>query len=473
MRDAASNPEPGQRRASDRVPVRERLALGSGGLPLFLGTAAIGSIAIPYYQMTLKVDPKWLALALVAPRFLDAFLDPFVGRFSDNLRSRFGRRKPLMVVGAIIQALAFGSIWMVPPDASQSAIKTWLVVSQLVFYAGFSLFSVALAALQYELTPDYEERTRVSAVGGFFGKVGEVGYNYVFPIASSAMFVSAISGVRTLGWIIGIVFLGLLPFIPVLFVRERPLRSVERHQPVRLWPSLCTAFSSRAFVILIGLTLLQIVAGMFASNLDRYLLVYFMSGGDVGAGELLKGNLSVAYAIVGIVAIYPVNWLAQRIGKTRALITAFVLTFLGALGKWILFTPGFRGVVPLDAVLCGPVWIAINVLTPSMLADICDEDELRSGQRREGVYGAIFSWIQKLGYSAAFFGAMWSLDLTGFQAGLGGAQTPDTILRLRVILAGSTAVWAVLAIVLLNFYPLSRHRAHEIRAQLEARRGAA
>lgn len=462
---------PAGARASDRVSRGEKLALGVGGLPMFLGLAAIGSFATPFYQMTLKLDPVWLAAALTIPRFLDAFIDPVVGRFSDNFHSRFGRRRPLVAFGAIVQAIAFGMIWMVPTEWGQVALTAWLVATQLVFYMGYSFFSVAFLALQYEITPDYDERTRVSSYVGFFGKAGEMGYNYIFPIASSVMFVSAIAGVRTLGWVVGLVFLGAIALVPALLVRERYYHQTVRQETVRILPGIAAAFSSRAFTILVALTLLQIVAGMFASNLDRYLLVYFLHGGDVALGETWKGHLSLAYAIVGILAIYPVSWLAQRIGKTQTVALAFGLTFVGALGKWVLYTPGHEWKILFDPLLCGPVWIAINILTPAMLADICDEDELRGGMRREGLFGAIFSWVQKVGYSAAFFGAFLSLKLTGFDAALGGHQTPDTILRLRLILALSTAVWAVLAILLLRVYPLDRARAHEIRAALEARRG--
>lgn len=459
-------------RSGDKVSFAEKTALGTGGLPYFLGLAAIGSFATPFYQMTLKLDPVWLAGALTVPRFLDAFIDPVVGRFSDNFHSRFGRRRPLVALGALVQALAFGMIWMVPTTWSQAGLASWLIVTQIVFYLGYSFFSVPFLALQYEITPDYDERTRVSSFVGFFGKAGEMGYNYIFPLASSVLFVSAISGVRTLGWVVGILFLGLVGLIPAVFVRERFHRKVEKQAKVKLSSGIAAAFSSRAFTILVGLTLLQIVAGMFASNLDRYILVYYLYHGQVALGETWKGHLSVAYAIVGIISIYPLSWLAQRIGKTKTLTVAFGLTFLGALGKWFLYTPGHEWKVLLDPLLCGPVWIAINVLTPAMLADICDEDELRGGMRREGVFGAIFSWIQKVGYSTAFFGAFLSLKMTGFDAALGGNQLPATILRLRLILALSTAAWAILAIVLLRIYPLSRDRAHEIRAQLEARRGA-
>lgn len=460
-----------ERRQTDRVPLGEKLALGAGGLPMFLGLAAIGSFATPFYQMTLKLDPVWLAAALTVPRFLDAFIDPLVGRFSDNFHSRFGRRRPLVAIGAIVQALAFGMIWMVPTGWGAAALAAWLVATQIVFYTGYSFFSVPFLALQYEITPDYDERTTVSSFVGFFGKAGEMGYNYIFPIASSMMFASAITGVRTLGWIVGVVFLGIVALLPAFFVRERFFHRTGRQEAVKLLPGIRAAFASRAFTVLVALTLLQIVAGMFASNLDRYLLVYYLFDGDVALGETWKGHLSLAYAIVGIVSIYPVAWLARRIGKAQTVAVTFALVLVGSLGKWLLFTPGAPWRILVDPLLCGPVWIAINILTPAMLADICDEDELCGGLRREGVFGAIFSWIQKVGYSTAFFGAFLSLKLTGFDAALGGAQTPQTILRLRLILALSTAAWALLAFVLLAVYPLNRQRAHEIRAALETRRG--
>ena len=471
METLARPPAGSPPRCAGSVGFAEKLALGAGGLPVYLGLAAVAALATPYYQMTLKVSPTLLGAALTVPRFLDAFIDPLVGRFSDNFHSRFGRRRPLIAFGALVQALAFGLIWMVPTGWSQYGLAAWLVASQIVFYVGYAFFSVPFAALQYEITPDYDERTRVSSFVGFFGKVGEMGNNYFFAIASSALFVSVSVGVRSVGWVIGCVLLGVVAAIPAFFVRERFFHRAEQQEKVRLLPGIAAAFRSRAFVILVGLTLLQIVAGMFASSLDYYLIVYSIFGGDVPGGSVWKGNLSMGYAIVGILSIYPVAWLAQRIGKTRTVVIAFVLTFFGAIGKWLFFTPGSPWRILLDPLLCGPVWIAINILTPAMLADICDEDELRGGMRREGLFGAIFSWIQKVGYSTAAFGASVSLQMTGFDAALGGAQPPDTIFRIRLILALSTAVWAVLAIILLRLYPLSRQRAHEIRGPRGAPRG--
>ena len=125
----------------------------------------------------------------------------------------------------------------------------------------------------------------------------------------------------------------------------------------------------------------------------------------------------------------------------------------------------------LDPILCGPVWIAINILTISMLADICDEDELRHGLRREGVFGAIHEWVKKFGYSFGFLGAFLLVRLTGFDSTLGGDQSPDSIFAMRVVLTGTTALWALAAIWVLRYYPITDEVAYATRDKLEARRG--
>ncbi|HEX2855603.1 MAG TPA: MFS transporter [Opitutaceae bacterium] len=458
-------------RASDKVSFREKMALGAGYLAKFYGDNGVKSLAIPVYQMVLKVDPAILGLVLAIPRLWDAFTDPIVGMISDNCRSRFGRRKPIIVLGAILQAITFGAIWMVPAGLSQTATIAYLTVTLLAFYTCFSIFSVPLMSLTYEMTPDYQERTRVSAFGGFFGKLGELSYSWAFWAANLAVFGSVMHGIRVVGWAIAIFIMGLAGMIPGLFVRERQFQRVAKQEKVRLVPAVKACFSNRAFLILIGFTVCQVLAGMLSSNIDYYLLVYHMSAGDIVEGTKWKGVLSTGFAIVGIAAIYPVNWMANRLGKRTTLFIIFGLNLVGGVAKWFIFTPGNPWKILLDPLLCGPAWTAVAILTYSMLADVCDDDELRHGMRREGMLGALFSWIQKSGYALAFFGAGLALNFVGFNAALGGSQSPGTILGMRLMLAGSITTWSILAIVLLAFYPLSKTRAYQIRDELEKRRG--
>jgi glycoside/pentoside/hexuronide:cation symporter, GPH family len=460
-------------RESDKVRLGEKVALGSGYLPVFLGNAAVQNLAVPFYQMTQHMSPTLLGTVLAIPRLWDAFTDPFAGYISDNLHTRWGRRKPLIFIGALLQALTFGLIWMAPVAWGDYGKAAYLLGSLLLFYTCYAFFSVPLCALTYEMTPDYKERTRVTAFVGFFNKVGEFGYSFLFPLAGLAMFGGVITGVRTVGWATGILFLGVVGLIPAIFVKERYYTSVSHKQEkVKFWSSFKDSLHNKAFVVLIGLTACQVLAGMFASSTDYYLIVYYMFDGDIVQGSLWKGYLSVGYAIVGIATIYPVNWMANRYGKRRTLSIIFSMVFVGAAGKWILFSPGHPWKILIDPIICGPVWTALNVLMPSMLSDVCDDDELRSGQRREGVLGAIFAWIQKTGYSLSVFGMCIALNVSGFDAALCGAQSSHSIQTLRLFLSISTALWAGAAIVLLFFYPLTQKRAYEIRDELEARRGS-
>lgn len=460
-------------RPQDRVGFWEKAALGCGFLPLYFGYAAVNSFSVPVYQMTLKLDPALLALALAVPRIWDAVTDPVMGVISDNTRSRFGRRRPYIVAGAVLQGIAFGLVWMVPGHWSQGAITAYLIATLLIFYTCFTVYSVPLYSLTYEMTPDYEERTRVAAFGGFFHKAGEIGYQWVFPLTQLAIFPSVLAGVQTVGWSVGVLVMAGLGVIPGLFVRERFFHRTVVQASVRFWPALRASMRNRAFLVLVGLTVLQIVAGMLASNLDFYLLVYYVCGGDITLGSFWKAVLSSTYAIVGIAMIYPVNWLANRFGKARTLAFTFILVLLGAVVKWFVFTPGNPWKILLDPIFCGPVWVAIQIMNVSMLADICDDDELRHGLRREGTFGSIFTWVQKLGFSGAFFGAMLSLKWTGFDAALEGAQSPDTILGMRLTLAVPTAIWALIALALLAMYPLTRDKMYATRDELERRRGRA
>ncbi|MEM9158340.1 MAG: MFS transporter [Verrucomicrobiota bacterium] len=480
------------------IPFWEKFALGVGQLPVFLGNTCSKSFAVPVYQMTLGLNLNLMAVAMFIPRIWDAFTDPLMGRISDNFRSRYGRRKPFIFVGAVLMGLSFGAMWMVPESlrGNDWALMVYLVVGMLVFYTCFTLFSVPLYSLSYEMTPDYDERTSVGGFMGFFHKCGEFLYNWIFPLTGLAIFASVMEGVRWVGWGVGIFLLLGLGVIPALFVKERYQKVANAQEKVRILPSLKESLRNRAFLVLLGLTICQVLAGMFASQIDYYLLVYYMSDGDVGLGSIKKGLLSSGYSIVGIAGIPVVLWLSKKYGKKGTLILIYSLVIIGGVLKWWIFTPGqwfpflndwidavpflgdwlpdTRGVefkILLDPIFSGPVWIALGMLTPSLLADICDDDEWRHGVRREGMFGALFSWVQKLGFSVSFSLSFVTLSLTGFDEEMGGSQSPETFFMMRLILCVSPVLFAAIAIALMRRYPLTKERHAEIRSALEKRRG--
>ncbi len=463
--------------AADRVSWRERIAYGVGGLPVQFGEAGVKTLAVPVYQMTLAIDPAVLGLVMALPRLIDAFTDPLMGHISDRTTSRWGRRRPYIAVGAWLTAAAFMAIWFVPEAWSKNGQLAWFFCTSTLFFLCNTVWGVPYQSLGYEITPDYHERTRVMSVQAIFIKVAGLGYQWMFPLAQLAIFASVMQGVRSVGIAAGLLVFGLAGFVPALIVRERfANRAGENTDGAArntFWASCLAVWGNRGMRVLATLTLLQVIAGMLSGALDFYLIVYYMFQGDLVQGAVWKGILSSCYAAVGFAAIWPAAWLSRRLDKRSALAVIYAMAAVGGLLKWVFFNPAHPWLLVFDPLLCGPVYVGLSVLLPSMMADICDEDELRGGQRREGMFGAVLSWLRKTGWSLGLLGSGLALNFVGFDAALKGHQSPDTITGIRLCMALTTSLTSVVALLVLPFYRLDKHRAADIRAQLEARRGIA
>jgi GPH family glycoside/pentoside/hexuronide:cation symporter len=481
-------------KSGDKVRLREKLTLGVGGFSNMFGYIGVNTVARTAYVMILGLNAAWIGVALTIPRILDAFFDPFVGKISDNFHSRWGRRRPFIVIGAVAMGIIFGFIWMVPDSWTPTMKIIYFILMQILFYIFYSIFAVPFKALTYEMTPDYNERNRVMAYVAFFHKLAEFLYEWTIPLAaviSSAYFAYKLpagskvemTGVIIVTWLIGLVIMSAIGTIPGLFVRERFAKKIERQHKVKLFATAKEALKSRAFQILMSVIILNTLAGILASNIDHFVMVYFMANGDIALGSVWKGLLSSGYAVTGFAFIPVITWLANKLGKKQALYFVYGLSVFGGIMKWFIFQPGhqlfFIGTVAIDPVilidplLCGPMWVAVKILLESMMADICDEDELRYGQRREGIFGAVFSWLEKTALSLSALGVGLTVWLAGFHSELGGHQAPNTFLTMRLFLAGATSIPAIFAIIALIFYPITAHRAQETRRQLEERRGKA
>lgn len=484
----------------DRVPVWEKTSLGVGALTSFFGYAAVSIMAYPVYNMMLGINAAWIGFALMIPRLWDAFIDPFMGQISDNTRSRFGRRRPYIVAGAWIMGILYALMWYIPTGWSESTQMAVFILIQIVYSTAFTVFSIPLASLSYELTPNYNERTNVMAFLAFFHKLGEFlgGWMLPFAVVLGAMILGnavprnadgdaelTMTGVHMMGWIIGIGGMAILGSLPGLFVRERFDSKVEDQPKVRLIEGAKAALASKPFIILVAIIILNTLSGVLAMGIDQYLLVYYMNGGSEAAGLVQKGLLTTGYAFVGFAAIPAITWLASKFDKKGSLFFVYGLMTFGGIMKWFIFTPGhpmwdinlgitsfkLDPIILIDPLLCGPMWVAVKIMLSSMMADIVDEDELRHGFRREGIFSSVFSWLEKMVVSLAALGTGLALTYSGFQPTLGANQPEGTFTLLRLFLAGGPASTAVFALIALYFYPITVSRAAETRRQLELRRG--
>jgi GPH family glycoside/pentoside/hexuronide:cation symporter len=201
--------------------------------------------------------------------------------------------------------------------------------------------------------------------------------------------------------------------------------------------------------------------------------VYYMCGGDIAEGSVWKGVLSVSYAGLGFLTVPLIARLSAKRGKITALQWIYLLTIIGGCLKWFIFTPDIRWLLILDAVFCTGVWTTMTMLIPSMMADVCDEDELLHGQRREGLFVALHNWITSLSAALALLLAGLSLNLIGFDAQLQGNQSDTSMLSMRIILSFGTVLFALLSLWCLHYYRLTASRSQHISQQLLQRQQAA
>lgn len=506
---SASPVDPVRRtRPEDRVPFAQKVALGVGAVPYTTGTQIFQVMALPIFQIFLGVHPVLVGLALTVPRFLDAISDPFMGFISDNFRSRWGRRRPFIVLGAVLLAATFAAIWLVPaewaPGFEEAAavqaereitradmvMFVWLLATGLLFYLAYTVYSVPLMGLSYEMTPDYHERTRVMVYWGFFTMLGNLGINWYYPLTEHKQwFDNPLEGARVVSLVVGIaMFIG-LGLLPGLFARERFYHAVAKQKKIRLVPAILETLRSRPMLMLLGMTLSLAFVGAMASALALYIVMFHVCGGDREVGSILNAWNGVGFQVVGFVLLPLLPWLVGRMGKRGLMFLVLSLAALGGVAKWFIFSPDLFFDLPLpawlsdgtlrlhvlllDPLLSGPIWVALGVIVPSMMADLCDVDEYEYGNRREGIFGAVFLWMQKIGFSLTFLFTGLAIWLSGFNERLGADQPEHTMFVMRLCFAGFSTLAMLLGMVFLVFYNVSEQRAYEVRALLEQRRGKA
>ena len=453
---------------------REKIGYGVGGSTMFFGTNTVKTLAIPFFQMTLNVNPALLGLAMAVPRLWDAFTDPVMGYLSDTTRSRWGRRRPYIFIGALLSCLSYIAIWFVPLGWTPNAQVGWYLVTSLVFFTALTMWLVPYTSLGYEMTPDYDERTSVMGISSIATQISQFAGPWIFPLAQLAIFTSVVQGLRVITVVIGFVFIAGVGILPALLAKER-YASLEQQQASsgpkpNIWKTFRQAFRNRNMALLMGLQLAGAISSIFASGLDFYVIVYYMFDGDLTTGATWKAILSTGFAVCGFISVPLLIKASRRFDKCATLQGVYVLNMIGAVATWFVFNPSHPWLILLNPMLCTHVYTA-GLLKQSMVADICDEDELATGHRHEGSYGALFAWVHKTAMSLSFLAAGVVLNMVGFDSTLGGNQAAGVTTNIRLVLVAVPFLSSAVSLLLLSRYNLNRQRATEIRAALEARRG--
>lgn len=429
----------------------------------------------PVFNDTLGLSPVLIAWIISASRIWDSITDPLMGNLSDNTFSRWGRRRPWIALGALVCALSFIAIWWFPRGYDPSFYFWWLLIFSLVFYLSFTVFSVPYIALGMELSPDYHERTSVMTMRTVIEQFGFFIVSSLFVLTSLDVFSDRAEGMRYNSlWVGLLIFIVIM--IPAVFAREHSSFLVARQddgheEKKRIKVSLVTSvketLSCWPFLNLALITVVSYLGVITVGSLGYYVTVYHLFAGDKGVASgtilTLVGYFIPISAMIGLPLM---NSLSKRIGKRHALIVAFGLTIVGAVLRWYMYTPvnPYLSIVP--TILFGIGTAGAYLFINAMIPEAVDADELRTGERREGMFSAVYGWTYKLGAALAILLSGYVLQWTGFDTALGGEQAPETIYWLRISFAWICAIAMLITTLLALTYPITEDKAYEIRQQL-------
>ncbi|MEM8764996.1 MAG: MFS transporter [Bacteroidota bacterium] len=465
----------------DRVPLGQKAAFGAGHLVLNLLPGALG--VFMFFLLTVfGMDPLQAGILGGLPRIFDAITDPVMGFISDNTSSKYGRRRPYIFIGAILSAIFFVLLWQMDETNSATFNFWYFLIMSLVFLVGNTMFATPLVGLGFEMTTDYNERTRLMAFSQTVGLVAWVIVPWFWPmIPNESLFESQAIGIRTLALYVGLGCL-LLGILPAIFCRgidagnmadrkKLTLKSVFSNLK-DLVSSIGDAIKNKPFMKLCGATFLVFNGYQIVASFSFFIIVFYLFNGNYGATGTWPAWFGSVGALVSAFFVIPiVSKMATMWGKRTAFIVATAISIVGYILKWWTFTPDNPWLMFIPIPLMSFGLGSLFTLMMSMTADVCDLDELVNGMpRKEGTFGALYWWVVKLGQGLALvFGGL-VLQLIGFDGGL-ATQSKETLVNLRIADIVFPVVTAALAIWVMWKYSLSEERAKEIKIQLEERRG--
>ncbi len=461
MKDAAAKAE--------LVSLRTKLFYGFGSVAFGIKDNGFQTILLLFYNQVIGLPGPLVGLAIALALLVDAFLDPIVGQLSDNFHSRWGRRHPFMYASALPVAVSYLLLWN-PPHWSQHALFFYLLAVAIVVRAFITFYEIPSSALAPELTDDYDQRTSFISFRLFFGwyggltmlflaytvflkpdathTVGQLnagGYSHYGVVAAIVMFLAILISAR-----------GTHRFVP--FFRTPPVRRISMTQYAG---EMFASLQNRAFLILMisGITFYLATGLVFA--LGIYVNTYFW---ELSAAQI--SVLTLANFLAVFMAFMIALPLSRRFGKKRAARVMFMVGLFVLLAPLVLRLIGFFPINGSPALLPllfafsafgAGLAIGASILLVSMLADVVEDSELKTGRRSEGLFFAGASFMQKCASGLGLLGSGLILSAAHFPAhAVPGHVAPEIVRNFVLIYLPVTAALYLTAMAIIGLYPITR-----------------
>jgi len=436
----------------EKLSLKTHISYGVSQFGLNAVGTAFGIHTLFFYSTILKFDTALYGLIMLIGQIWDAFSDPLMGYFSDNLKWRRGRRRPFFLPGTFLYGIAFFMIFSPQVELSSEATFIYLLILVLIMFTGRTIFETPYQALAPELTPDYDERTKLSGYKNFFGVLGD---------ASGAILPMVLLMIlneqrRPAHFLYGLFACGAVFALSIVThwgTYENP--ALAQKAQVGVLESLKAVSKNRPYLIFIFSTTMSAIG----SNIVMYLVLFITKFWFLD--EALATRFFMVY-FVGSLCAVPVwvrlaNWIGKKWTNIMGMFGYGVL-----LSGIMLFSREAINAVTVIMFFGGFFNVGLWVLGGTVGPDIIEWDEFHTGNRREGVYSGMSTFLFKAGVGFALMFLGFALKFIHFDAAL-PVQTDSTLFGLRMLFGPTSALFLFVGALAFLAYPISRSKHEEIR----------
>ncbi len=439
---------------------KTKLIYGSGDLGFSLTSTIIGAYFLFFLTDVVGIKPAVAGIAILIGRTWDYINDPLIGHISDRTRSRWGRRRPFLLFGALPFALAFMLMWYRPPFESQIALTVYYALAYVLFDAAATFVYMPYFALTPELTENYDERTSLTSYRMFFSIFGSL-LAFTVPMMIIGTFnPQNAAKVLVMGAIFGIA--SAIPLWLVFFNTRENEVYIAQEKP-SMSASLKAAMKNRPFVFSAVIYLLTWVCMDILQTTLLFFIKYALK---------MEGQSDLIMAMIFVTAIIALPFWEFTSRKINKRIAYAIGIGFWALVQIVLITIGphvSQAVVYFLCIMAGIGVSAAHVLPWSIIPDAIEWDEYKTGERHEGVFYSLITLMQKVASSIAIPMVGVLLQLTHYQAN--AAQQPQSaVLGIRLLIGPIPAILLTIGIIFAIKYPLGRDQFTSIVEELRARR---
>ena len=464
-----------------------KLLLGFGAVAPGVIVGAFDFFLLIFYSQVIGLDARLVGLAILIALVLDGLSDPIVGYWSDNLHSRWGRRHPFMYASAIPVAISFLFLWSPPHGASQTTLFWYVLALAVIIRQAVTFYRTPSTALIPDVTGDYDERTALYSLRFLFAWFGGnalsvLMYFVVFPLFSTQVVPDGRDN-RDAYALYGIIG-GALIFVSIMvssigthrripFLTQPPPR--RKMTLRRIFDEYSETLANRSLIALFVAALLGAVASGLVSVLSLYFYTYFWEFTDRQTGMIFLGTFVAA--IIGFV-LAPI--VTRTLGKKRGAMLVGLIAFGGAPLPILLRlfdllppngTPFVFWFVTITNIIDIGLIITFQILFASMIADLVEESELKTGRRSEGVFTSVETFVSKCVQGFGVLAATMVLTLAQFPAGVEvGEVDPEAVRRLGIYYVPLVLFLYLSMIAVMSTYRIDRDTHEENLRQLSERR---